>query len=510
MTMAEQMAYWHERARAVSRRRALQLGAAGAASLAASPVLLGGTTACASAGARITPFGRHLGYGADPATQMRVTWQVPQSVDRPVLRLGLSKRDLSDRHPAVLRNLQTIFDDHAVNQFYGQAALDGLRPGTTYYYAVGHAGLDPADGPIHSFTTAPAAGGPLAPFTFTAVGDQGGGDAGGAITRRVLREDPRFHLLIGDISYANRGGSGTLADDYVPTIWDKYLRTIEPVARRVPWLVTTGNHDMEARHWDADAHNGYGGFAYRFQLPGNGPSGCPSVYAVRYGNVGILALDSNDVAYEVKSNRGYSRGRQTSWAEERLAAYRADPTIDFVVCFLHYCAYSTSTNHASDGGVRRKWGPLFDKYRVDLVLNGHNHLYERTDPIRHGRPTRPAPAGGTVDPATDGTVYVVAGGGGGGLYNFPKGAPESYLGRVKDVDEVGTYHWGPGRTKIREKVAWSRVRYTGHSYVAIDVVPARPGGLATMTMRTVTAAGKDAGTEVDRLTLRRRVAPRRP
>ena len=52
-----------------------------------------------------------------------------------------------------------------VEQFYGHAALDGLKPDTTYYYAIGHDGLDPASGPVNSFTTAPI--GALRPFTFT-------------------------------------------------------------------------------------------------------------------------------------------------------------------------------------------------------------------------------------------------------------------------------------------------------------------------------------------------------
>ena len=41
----------------------------------------------------------------------------------------------------------------------------------------------------------------------------------------------------------------------------------------------------------------------------------------------------------------------------------------------------------SDGGVRAAWCDLFDRHRVDLVLQGHNHLVERTDPIRAGKPT---------------------------------------------------------------------------------------------------------------------------
>ena len=52
--------------------------------------------------------------------------------------------------------------------------------------------------------------------------------------------------------------------------------------------------------------------------------------------------------------------------------------------------------HASDGGIDKYWTPLFDQYQVDLVINGHNHIYERTDPIRAGAPTGQAPIGATI------------------------------------------------------------------------------------------------------------------
>ena len=59
-----------------------------------------------------------------------------------------------------------------IEQYYLHAALGGLRPGETYYYAVGHDGWDPKAklATVHSFTTAPGESGP---FTFTAFGDQG-------------------------------------------------------------------------------------------------------------------------------------------------------------------------------------------------------------------------------------------------------------------------------------------------------------------------------------------------
>ncbi|HEX3790464.1 MAG TPA: hypothetical protein VHW44_21545 [Pseudonocardiaceae bacterium] len=50
------------------------------------------------------------------------------------------------------------------------------------------------------------------------------------------------------------------------------------------------------------------------------------------------------------------------------------------------------------------WAPVLDKYRVDLVINGHNHGYERNDPIRGGVAATRAPTGSTIDPVRQGTT----------------------------------------------------------------------------------------------------------
>lgn len=107
---------------------------------------------------------------------MRVSWQVPLAVKRPYLRVGLKPWDLGRKIEAEVRPLHTPSLSAklpAVQQYYLHAALDGLRPGTTYYYGVGHEGFDPAD-PRHfstvgTFRTAPAR---PEPFVFTAFGDQ--------------------------------------------------------------------------------------------------------------------------------------------------------------------------------------------------------------------------------------------------------------------------------------------------------------------------------------------------
>ncbi len=372
----------------------------------------------------------------------------------------------------------------------------------------------------------------------------------------------RFTLLAGDICYANPSGDaqpiinpdgydGTQPgdtntpappansggwDDFDPYVWTSYLSTIEPSSAFIPWMFATGNHDVElfTASLDADATTiadygsiGYGGHAHRLDLPKNGPSPCPSVYSVTYGNVGIVSVDANDLSYEIQGLLGYSGGAQARWLRQRLGEFRADPEIDFIIAFYHHCAFSTCESHSSDGGVRKVLARLFAEYKVDLAIQGHNHLYERSNPIRYDpatnsgtsstqavslSPTDPA----VVYPEKDGTTYVTVGSAGRPRYAW-SGAVESDRNFIAGVNTgapgngtvvpadattgVGPYVSQLDFTDSYETVDWSQARYRDYGFIALDVVPAAPDGTTSMTLRAI----NEQGVEFDRVVFRRKV-----
>ena len=504
MSMPEQYEWYRKE---TSRRALLRGGLVGAGALVAgaaglpgaanatprTPALL--TTPDRPAGKLVVPFGRHLSFGTDPTTQAAVAWQVASPVDRPFVRIGTSPYDLGERIDAEVRALTTHLSDTqpvdsvppaapaTIEQYYLHAAIGHLRPGQTYYYRVGHAGWDGRDPAVHSFTTAPR---DRRPFTFTAFGDQGISYDAVSTANLVRAQNPAFHLHAGDISYAEGTGHGLISDSYDPRVWDSFFTQVESVASTVPWQIASGNHEMEPWY----SPDGNGGLLARFDFPQR-----KTYYSFTYGNVAVISLDANDVSYEIPANLGYTAGNQVSWLEHQLAAARRQPGIDFVVVYFHHCAYCTCTSHASDGGIREHWTPLFDKYGVDLVITGHNHIYERTDPIRRGTATGAAPIGTTVTAARQGTTYITAGGAGNSLYSF--GASDSYAGHVDPVSEIASWVSGSGQTKVNETVTWSRVRYTGYCLLVLDSRPAPHGGTSTLTVRGLSGDGA----EIDRVVL---------
>jgi hypothetical protein len=370
----------------------------------------------------------------------------------------------------------------------------------------------------------------------------------------------RFNLVAGDMCYANPSGNAVAIinpdgpagtqpgttntpappldsggwDDFDPYVWTSYLSTIEASSAKIPWMFATGNHDVELFHADLGAdsttiHNygsiGYGGHAKRLDLPKNGPSRCPSVYSLRYSNVAVLSVDANDLSYEIQGLLGYSHGTQSAWVKAKLAEFRSNPEVDFIVVFFHECAFSTCSSHSSDGGVRATLGPLFARYKVDLVVQGHNHLYERTNPISYDAKTNSGRSkvqavshsphdAALVRPERDGTTYVVVGSGGRPRYSWG-GAVETDRNFIIGVDTgapgngtvvpgdqtaaVGPYVSQKDHTDLYETIDWSQARYRDYAFIALDVVPGRPGAKTTMTLRAI----NQQGVELDRVVFER-------
>jgi hypothetical protein len=84
------------------------------------------------------------------------------------------------------------------------------------------------------------------------------------------------------------------------------------------------------------------------------------------------------------------------------------------------------------------------------------------------------------------------------VYSFP--VADSYEGHEDAIDSVPTY-WTGKDGQVTENVDWSRVRYTGYSFIRVDVAPAAPGRTTTLTVRALAATGA----EVDRFTVSRNV-----
>ncbi|MDX1512048.1 MAG: metallophosphoesterase, partial [Nitriliruptorales bacterium] len=247
---------------------------------------------------------------------------------------------------------------------------------------------------------------------------------------------------------------------------------------------------------------GYDSYRTRFALPPNGDprwEGC--WYRFRYGSVEFISIDNNDVNTEVPTNIGYSEGRQRAFVEQALGAAAADPNVDFIIVLMHQAAFSNGL-HGNDQGVRDAWFDLFATHGVDLVIQGHDHHYERTHLMDHDQVVHASEEGTYVSDL--GTMYVVAGNGGGvqrgeGLgsgADFTAAIASQQIGTLKvevvpDTGEgtkrliLGEYSATLAGAPIEEGIVIERTR---HPTAGTDEVTGAPREDATMEVTPVTGA----------------------
>jgi len=458
----------------------------------------------------------HVQFGADAATQAAVSWAAPAAVARPRLRLGPACGPPGRQVNAEERRYTDALTGETVWTYH--ARMDGLEPDTAHAFQVLHDGAAPSGG---CFRTAPS--GRSGPLRFTSFGDQSvpspiglglgpNSPNAGYIVDAVESLSPLFHLLNGDLCYAN-------ASDQPVATWTSFFANISRSARHRPWMPAPGNHENEA----GNGSHGYLSFQTRFDLPGNGSPALRGLfYAFTAGPVRFLVLGNDDVCYQDAGFsgyrrdhvpgyqarridpyvRGYSGGLQRRWLERELAAARRSNDIDWIVVCMHQVAMSSAHFNGADLGIRQEWLPLFDTYGVDLVVAGHEHHFERSFPVHGvlpGSPVlTPAPRGrswadgntAVFDPA-DGTVHLTIGGG---------GHPLTVPARPRHRPGEGIVITGvrPGSPFVQrqsvletEPAPWSAHRdLAPFGFAAFDVVPAEPGGTTSIT---VTYHGAAAG-----------------
>jgi hypothetical protein len=267
-----------------------------------------------------------------------------------------------------------------------EARLTGLAAATRYTYDILMGGVDATPGQ-DAFKTAPRDG--TGTVRFIAFGDSGvGSSAQTQLAARMSADTFDLALHTGDVSYGNANMVG--GADY--TQYDNWLFGVYPWMRSRPLYPSIGNHDDEI------------GFAqpYRdvFVLPENGattkyPDNAERFYSFDYGPVHFVALDTEHAFIDTAR-----RQAQLAWLDADLAA----TTQPWRVVYFHRPPYSSGAEHGSSLDVRQAFAPIFERRGVNLVLNGHDHDFERSKPWREfvttGKPV----------------TYVVTGGGGAPVY----------------------------------------------------------------------------------------------
>jgi predicted phosphodiesterase len=234
-------------------------------------------------------------------------------------------------------------------------------------------------------------------LNFLAFGDSGSGSEEQLeISARMEAFDPDFVLHTGDVV---ESGLDSGADS-------EYFTPYRNIISGHPFFIALGNHDY-GKQYRKEYEKKFlkKNYIPFHTMPYTGLP--PYFYFFENGNARFFVLDAN-FFYGIKWAQPLGpASKQYKWLEHFLA--RTDKAWKFVA--LHEPLYSTGA-HGDVPDVREALAPLLEKYKVDLVFQGHDHNYERTLPIKDGLVNQ-----------DEGIVYVTLGGGGSPLY-FQRNAAE--------------------------------------------------------------------------------------
>jgi len=329
------------------------------------------------------PFHVHLGLPTrDPSTSISMIWRTDADTLASIVEFG----------PADAWPSQTVRVEGYTFGFGGGELgtgpyrvhevrlCDRLEPGTAYTYRVGGDGGWSAP---FTFTT-PGAPGSFDTFRVAMAGDSRGAyDTWAQVVTAMESHEPDLFLFSGDMVEL-----GALQSE-----WDAWFTASGDAFARKPLIPAHGNHEFLAQNYFA-----------QFGVPGN-----EEWFAVEYADMLVLSL--NDTVRDTEDVDTLQSGF--------LAAELAATSSRWQVALHHQPMYSRSSTHGSSEALRAAWGPVYDAGGMDLVVNGHNHTYERSVPIK----------GGAEVSAEEGTRYMVTGGAGAPLYT---GVDDAWFGLVAE------------------------------------------------------------------------------
>lgn len=315
-----------------------------------------------------------------PGTSLAVNWRSDTSiaegfVEYAVATSGPEFSELVTRISARLEPLTTKhLEEPRVDAHYFSATITGLMPAEKYVYRVG---TDGAWSEWYQVQMPDTEGEKLSFIYF--------GDAQNdlkSMWSRVIREAYKTIPTVDFMLHA-----GDLINRHDRDLeWGEWFYAGSFIHATVPSVMTPGNHEygkgvILSPQWRP-----------QFNLPLNGPTGLEETcYVVNYPNLKVISLDAEQI-----DESPFFLNKQARWLDSVLTN---DPRKWTAITF-HYPVFSTKPNRDNEK-LRERFKPIFDKHKVDIVLQGHDHAYGRGM-------VNNVPTGYSVNDKTSGTMYVVS------------------------------------------------------------------------------------------------------
>ena len=222
-------------------------------------------------------------------------------------------------------------------------------------------------------------------FNFAAVGDMGCSPLTEKIINDINNKSPEVILALGDLSYQRDNA-------------DCWLNIVAPIESKLK--IVLGDHDY-------DSDSVLKQYKNHFNMS-------QEYYSFNYENVHFIAL-ATEIPFDINSS-------QYNFVKNDLETASKNPDINWTIVYSYRPQYSSPSEHPGNNFLRDLYHPLFQKYNVDIILQAHNHNYQRTYPINYNNESSSSPVvtdndiESYKDPA--GQVYVTVGTGGSVLHDL--------------------------------------------------------------------------------------------
>lgn len=229
----------------------------------------------------------------------------------------------------------------------------------------------------------------LPDFRIATLGDMGCSSLTSRITNDIKNSNPDVVLALGDLSYQNKA--------------DCWFKITSPLVNKTK--IVLGEHDHRSSSLLGQYKN-YFNLSQEF-------------YSFNYQNVHFIAI-ATEIPFDVNSP-------QYKFVKNDLESISKNPQIRWIIVFSYRPQYSSPTKHPGDVQLRDIYHPLFQKYHVDIVLQAHNHNYQRSYPINYNQADSSNPTITSNDlkhyEGSTGQLYITVGTGGAKLYSLDGKVP---------------------------------------------------------------------------------------
>ncbi|WP_437918332.1 metallophosphoesterase [Sphingobacterium sp. LRF_L2] len=296
-----------------------------------------------------------LTWSDDPATTQSVSWRTHSKSHKLVGQIveEQSNPDLEE-NARLVHGTSALLDRGAGKMDeYGHVTFTNLKPGTVYVYRVG-------DGELWSswnqFRTANASG----DFSFIYLGDAQNDlrSRWSRSIRKAFQQEPNARFIVHAGDLINRSNTDSE--------WGEWYEGAGFIHQIIPAVPTPGNHEYRRDSLERlvlDPH-----WSVQFNLPKNGPKNLQdAVYFLDYQDLRIVSLNSQLIMLD-----SAAAVIQEQWLEEILKSSKKK----WNLVVMHHPVYSTAKNR-DNTILRERFKPIFEKYGVDMVLQGHDHTYAR-------------------------------------------------------------------------------------------------------------------------------------